>query len=136
MTITFEKDGSVVKTGGAELAPPGYTDSADCHGVTFAKGQVWINNDQVPTILKGDGYVKTATPGVGAVGIYSLDGSPKTTQHSVTVTGVDANGVPNEVYGKGGITAPATTPPGPGPNTGWYDPNAKLNYYEKKEQKP
>jgi hypothetical protein len=30
--------------------------SSDCHGTTFASGQVWINNDQVGKIIKGDGY--------------------------------------------------------------------------------
>ena len=28
----------------------------DCHGVTFGDGKFWINNDQVPSILKGDAY--------------------------------------------------------------------------------
>ena len=28
----------------------------DCYGVTFGDGKFWINNDQVPSILKGDAY--------------------------------------------------------------------------------
>jgi RHS repeat-associated protein len=28
----------------------------DCHGATFADGQYWIDNNQVPTLLRQDGY--------------------------------------------------------------------------------
>lgn len=28
----------------------------DCYGVIFGDGKFWINNDQVPSILKGDAY--------------------------------------------------------------------------------
>jgi RHS repeat-associated protein len=30
--------------------------NTNCHGTTFADGQYWLNNDQVPALLKGDGY--------------------------------------------------------------------------------
>lgn len=32
----------------------------DCHGVTFTKGEFWINNDQVPQLIKSDGLVEVA----------------------------------------------------------------------------
>jgi RHS repeat-associated protein len=123
----FWEDRNAGGTVVSDTAPAGFSDVADCHGWTFAKGQVWINNDQVPTILKGDGYQKTATPGVGSVGIYS---NSEGAQHSVTVTGVDTNGKPNQVDSKGGITAPALLAPGPGPGSAWIA-KALLEYYDK-----
>lgn len=58
------------------------SDESDCHGTTFAKGQVWINNDQVEAIIKGDNYTKTKEPQPGDVGVYRTGGS---VEHSVIV---------------------------------------------------
>jgi RHS repeat-associated protein len=30
--------------------------ATDCHGTSFAGGEYWIDNNQVPALLKGDGY--------------------------------------------------------------------------------
>ncbi|MBL8262569.1 MAG: RHS repeat-associated core domain-containing protein [Xanthomonadaceae bacterium] len=98
----------------------------DCHGSSFASGQVWINNDQVKKIVNGDGYEVTTNPAPGDIGIYTSDGSLGTTQHSVTVLTVGAQGV-ESVSSKGGITNKVeTTPAG-----GWNDPASKLTYYTK-----
>ncbi|MGB9028714.1 MAG: hypothetical protein WCC27_01235, partial [Acidobacteriaceae bacterium] len=103
--------------------------SADCHGTTFAAGQVWINNDQVGKLIKGDGFSMTSNPQVGDVGVYTRNGSLSTTDHSVSVLSLGAGGV-NTVGSKGGITPYTVTTPG----RGWYDPNDKLTYYTQHPQ--
>ena len=130
--VIRDAKGNVAKSGGNELLPSGWSNSADCHGTTFAKGQVWINNDQVKAIIAGDHYKNTSTPNIGDVGIYSIGGNLTDTQHSVRVTSLDSYScTPSTVYSKGGITAPETTSPGPGPNSAWSDPTATLQYYTK-----
>ncbi len=71
----------------------------DCHGLTFADGKYWVNNDQVGKLLKGDGYEKTKTPQPGDVAIFSANGEAV---HSLTVTGVNDKGQVTEVTGLGG----------------------------------
>jgi len=138
MTVTIkDASGRVIVQGDASVLGPGYTCTTDCHGTTFAEGQVWIDDPQVPKLLKGDGYIETATPRPGDIGVYSSDGRPRTAVHSVRVTAVEAEtGRVTQVYGKGGITPPARTAPGPGPGTGWHDPKVKLKYYRKKPMSP
>jgi len=135
MHITVsDSAGNVVYDGGKDkYFPPNYNNTTDCHGQTFAKGQVWINNDQVPTIIAGDGYVPTQNPGLGDVGVYSIGGRLKDTVHSVTVSEM-ACGSPSGVASKGGITPFQITAPGPGEGTGWYDPNVTLTYYTQKQK--
>ena len=110
----------------AELGP-GWSAQADCHGTTFAHGQLWINNDQVPSILSGDGYHSTTTPGVGDVGIYSRGDAvtPGSVDHSVRVSGTDASGDVTSVTSKGGITPKVETTP----SGGWSDQSDSLTYY-------
>ena len=112
----------------------GYNNTTDCHGNTFASGQVWINNDQVENLMKGDGYRqvgKKETVQAGDVGIYSADGtlSPTSVQHSVTVNDVGATSVTS----KGGITPlQPSIAPGPGPGTAWNpqeNESVKLTYW-------
>lgn len=129
--------GSIIAEGGPDLVPgwSGYSCTADCHGVTFAKGQVWINNDQVEKLVKGDNYkeVKRSAPKPGDVGIYSTDGKLKTAVHSVRAEKVNRDGKVTKVISKGGITPKVSVAPGPGPGTGWNDASAKLRYYRKEE---
>ncbi len=112
-----------------QLKAQGADNSSDCHGTTFAKGQVWINNNQVESIIKGDGYVLTSSPQAGDVGIYSRGGNLRSTVHSVLVNTVDAKGGVIDVTSKGGITPRVNTVPGPGANTAWKDPTVKLQYF-------
>jgi uncharacterized protein RhaS with RHS repeats len=106
----------------------GYNNTTDCHGNTFASVQVWINNDQVENLMKGDGYRqlgKKETVQAGDVGIYSLDGtlSPTSVQHSMIVNDAGATSVTS----KGGITPlQPSIAPGRGPGTAWEDERAKL----------
>lgn len=103
---------------------------SDCHGLTFADGDFWINNDQVPALLNGDGYVKTDSPSVGDVGVYTdASGNPV---HSVTVSKVSPDGTVQSVAGLGGTESAASAkPPAPGPGGAWNDPNARIEYYKK-----
>ena len=135
MSVTLrDAKGKVVGQGGSELFGAGYSNAADCHGTTFAEGQVWINNDQVAKLIKGDNYVKTTAPAPGDVGVYTQNGKLSTAVHSVAATAIDANGNVTQVTSKGGITPKVQVAPGPGPNTGWQDPKAKLDWYRKKQE--
>jgi RHS repeat-associated protein len=139
----YDADGNMVSQGDVNTIKvngeswTGFNNTADCHGVTFAEGQVWINDNQVRELMRGDGYDinnPVSTPTINDVGIYSTDGSlsSSTVRHSVRVTKTDAHsGNVTEVKSKGGITREVNTVPGPGPNTAWYDTNAKLRYYRK-----
>ena len=136
-----DSDGKVLTADGAavqkQLKDNGYSNVADCHGTTFAKGQVWINNDQAEKIIKGDHYRATSSPQAGDVGIYTSDGKLQNTVHSVLVNTTDSKtrGVV-DVTSKGGITPKVVTAPGPGQGTAWHDPNAKLQYFTQRVNPP
>jgi len=107
---------------------------ANCHGTTFAKGQVWIDNLEVGKVLTGDGY-RTLGAGekaqVGDAGMYSQDdGGGTYYAHSVRVNSVNAQGVV-DVVSKGGITRQRIDTPGPGRGTAWELNNqtTKLQYW-------
>jgi RHS repeat-associated protein len=123
----------------------GSDNSSDCHGVTFAQGQVWIDNDQVKKIINNDGYRPLAdneAPQVGDVGIYAQGRKFDlgNTQHSVTVNSI-LNGQVQNVISKGGINRRRISPPGPGPGTAWNSAdnlsdkrNTQLKYFTKRVQ--
>ena len=97
---------------------------ADCHGVTFANGEYWINNDQVDAMLNGGGFklAKTAKP--GDVLVYrDVHGE---VVHSVTVSQVDAAGRPLQVSGLGGIEMKEHFDD---PSVAWFDPSASREIY-------
>jgi hypothetical protein len=58
----------------------------DCHGVTFADEQYWINDDQVESILAGDNYTAVDIPIAGDIAI--LRNAESGIIHSVTVVNV------------------------------------------------
>jgi RHS repeat-associated protein len=145
ITVTIQDgEGNAVASGGKELVGQifgengsNYSNVADCHGTTFAKGQVWINNDQVEKIVAGDHYARTSTPQTGDVGIYTTDGNLKNTNHSVLVNTVNSRtGGVVDVTSKGGITAKVIATPGPGQGSAWQDPNAKLQYFTQRTNQP
>jgi RHS repeat-associated protein len=101
----------------------------DCHGYTFALGQVWINNDQVRSILRGDNYreVNRTDVRVGDVALYV--NSRNRVQHSGIVVSFDSNGEPM-VRSKSGVQEePQTRPVAPGPGGGWWDPASHVEYH-------
>ena len=101
----------------------GLDNSTDCHGVSFASGQVWIDNSEVPKLLKADGYRQvTGNEEVqaGDVVIYTTDGTPNGTVHSATL-----NQDRSTVTSKGGLEPlKPSVSYGPGPGTAW---NPKRN---------
>ncbi|MGE3466189.1 MAG: RHS repeat domain-containing protein [Pyrinomonadaceae bacterium] len=114
----------------------GLSHSCNCHGTTFAEGQVWINGSEVPKLLEADGYESTKTPGVGAVGVWGQyedrkDGSVKVSnvEHSVTVTQVSGGNV-TEVSGKDGVTRPRPSSPAASWNP--RGKNVELRYWSRK----
>ena len=103
--------------------------NTNCHGTTFAKGQVWINNDQVGSILKGDNYVKETKSEAkkGDVLVYNLDNPNKgDADHSVTVTENKDGQV--TVYGQGGLEVENHSD---NANKAW--PGGTQSYYRKEE---
>jgi hypothetical protein len=94
---------------------------------------VWIDNNQVSAIVKGDGYTQTTAPSAGDVGIYTKNGDLSTTVHGVKVDLVDSNtGKVEEVTSKGGITPKVETTT----DKAWSGSNTQLLYYTKpKKQK-
>ncbi len=101
----------------------------NCHGTTFASGQVWIENDQVTKLMKYDGFRPLGTnerAEVNDVGVYRTD--EYINEHSVRVNSVNDKGVVN-VISKGGIQPQFILPPGPGKNTAWTDPVSRIEYF-------
>src|SRR6185295_8784036 len=75
----------------------------NCHGLTFADGQYWIFNNDIPTLLDADGYKKVdkgIKPQVGDIVIYTVGGD---VVHSATVTAVDEQGTVTAVSGIAGV---------------------------------
>jgi RHS repeat-associated protein len=104
------------------------SNTTNCHGITFTSGQVWIENDQVDALRKGDGYRKlgeSESAQANDIGIYREDDFPV---HSVRVNSTNATGVV-DVISKGGITRQVIAKPGPGTSTAWNNPTAKLQYF-------
>jgi hypothetical protein len=54
MGVIYADDGTEIQAFKNITGDKGW--DTDCHGVTFAEGQVWINNDQVDKLLIGDNY--------------------------------------------------------------------------------
>ncbi len=51
----FANDGTPIQVfKNTTNADAGWT--TNCHGTTFTDGLYWLNNDQVPALIKGDGY--------------------------------------------------------------------------------
>jgi RHS repeat-associated protein len=138
--VVKDSDGNVSAEGTREaertLKAEGFSNYADCHGVTFAQAnaqaKIWIGNGEVGKIITGDGYRPTNNPAQGDVGVYTLNGNLATTRHSVSVNSVNARGAVIGVTSKAGITRQQNTTPGPGPNTAWPDPTVRLQYFTKR----
>jgi RHS repeat-associated protein len=108
-----------------------YLLDCDCHGLTFADGEYFIDNGQVKTLLAGDKYQITNDPQIGDVAIYT--NSNGDVVHSTTVVGVDENGNVVEVAGLGGVEVASSTT---SPKGAWpYDPNVIVTYYHKTKDK-
>jgi RHS repeat-associated protein len=134
---SFNKSAPIVGVrDGAPIAGPESKDKraeCNCHGLTFAGGKYWIENNQVDKLLKGDNYHRTDTPKVGDIAVYrNADGE---VVHSATVTKTEGEGTVTEVSGLGGIQTQAhSDPPTPGGGA-WPFPDSTVEYYTKPDDK-
>ncbi|WP_315814191.1 RHS repeat-associated core domain-containing protein [Paraflavitalea speifideaquila] len=71
----YDKKGNLLSTAKDDLAKHGYEAVSDCHGYTFAKGKLWINDDQVNTLLDHDGYSRNVSEGSADAAIFKKGGA-------------------------------------------------------------
>ena len=119
----FTDNGVPIRAFRYQMGHPGM--KTDCHGVTFADSDYWIDNDQVDKILSGDSYEITNNPKAGDILIYRQDGA---VVHSVTVESVDKNGNVTGVSGLGGIQTETTVQT---PDNAWPFGNPTQETYTK-----
>lgn len=120
----YANDGTAIQAYKNVGYDPGF--NYDCHGLSFGGAQVWIDNSQVPSILRGDGYVRVGSPRPSDIAVYS---NSIGVQHSAVVTRVNDQTGNVRVVGKGGPFPPEATPVNPGPGGGWDDPSATFEYF-------
>jgi len=101
--------------------------NTNCHGTTFADGQVWINNDQVDKIIKVDNYVREDKKDAKSDDVVTYNSNGEA-QHSVTVTETNSKTGDVTVYGQGGLEVQNSKK---NVNEAWPDSSAKQNYYKK-----
>ncbi|MBP5710502.1 MAG: hypothetical protein J6W84_05950 [Bacteroidales bacterium] len=79
--------------------------TTNCHGTAFADGQYWLNNDQVPALLHGDGYQKLTIEEAqtGDILLYHGNSYKGDIEHSMTIVKTDRTLEGTEVYGQGGL---------------------------------
>ena len=77
---------------------------ANCHGTTFADGEFWLNNNQVPALIAGDGYEEISSVSDLQEGdaLLYLGGTGEA-EHSVTVAATDGTVLGLKVVGLGGL---------------------------------
>ena len=98
----FADDGTKIQvyrnvTGSAEW-------KTNCHGTTFLDALYWLNNNQVPSLLKGDGYVDVEPTKLIEKDIIVFENKTTTdSERSATVTKPDAQIEEAEVEGEGGL---------------------------------
>lgn len=83
---------------------------SDCHGTSFAQSKLWINNNQVPSLLKGDGYqeVDETKSKLGDIVVYT--DNKNNVEDSKTVAVKDPK-KGTLVYGQGGLDEKNTLKP-------------------------
>jgi RHS repeat-associated protein len=79
----------------------------DCHGLTFADGKYWVQDNDVQGLLEGDSYMAVTKAQAGDVAIFR-DGDGNVI-HSTTVTQVDKNGKVLATSGLGGVERKSET---------------------------
>lgn len=138
--LSFKKDdtSSIAKLAEmqSQLDSAGYDAAADCHGVSFAEGQVWINNNQVEKLLKADGYRAV----VGSEQVQSDDivvyskGVNQKENGGVDLSGVAHSARMNSdlttVTSKSGILPlQRSMPVGPGKGSAWESEKTKITVW-------
>lgn len=83
---------------------------SDCHVASFAQSKLWINNNQVPSLLKGDGYLEVdeLKSKLGDIVVYT--DNKNNVEDSKTVAVKDPK-KGTLVYGQGGLEEKNTLKP-------------------------
>ena len=69
-TVKIDKSGKIITDTTSSVDTTKYDCVADCHGNTFGDNQIWINDDQVETILENDDYVQTSTDNIAEIAVF------------------------------------------------------------------
>ena len=129
------KVGDILYDDGTRTSDPTTTNPmcSDCHGMTFADGKYWIENNQIDSLLEGDGYEKIeGAAQVGDVVIYRNQGQ---VIHSATVTKVSDQGQVLMVKSLAGTAIlPTEQTMGPGPGSAWSFTPAVTEIYREPQQ--
>jgi RHS repeat-associated protein len=96
----FADDGTPIEVFKNNSMDAGF--DTNCHGTTFTDGKYWLNNDQVSSLVKGDGYTEQ-TLECSEVGDKVVYKEGEDSAHSMTVTKTDGTAEGMMVYGQGGV---------------------------------
>lgn len=98
----------------------------DCHGVTFADAEYWINNGEAMKILSGDHYQQQENPQIGDVAVYFDEKG--NVVHSATVIQIGEQPDNVVVEGLGGLEV---TSHQDRVKEAWTAPGTVVSYYRK-----
>jgi RHS repeat-associated protein len=70
----YDSKGNLLSTTKESLSKHGFEAVSDCHGYTFAKGRIWIDDDQVNTLLDHDNYTRNTTESKADAVIFKKGG--------------------------------------------------------------
>ncbi len=79
VNAVFDKNGSLMSTSSSAVDNSQFDCVADCHGYTFTDNRLWINDDQVETILANDGYDRNVSENMAGIVVFK---KAKNTVHS------------------------------------------------------
>jgi hypothetical protein len=69
-TVKTDKNGKILTDTTSSVDTSKYDCGADCHGKTFGDNKIWINDDQVQTILDNDGYMNTGSESLAGIVVF------------------------------------------------------------------
>jgi len=105
----FTNDGTPIKVYKFLNGYEGF--KTDCHGLTFAEGKYWIDNDEVRKILDGDEYDDVLDGTIKKGDVVTQEDSSNNIIHSSTVSCTDGTCQGSTSFGIGGVqTEPIDRP--------------------------
>lgn len=126
MGVIYADDGTEIQAFKNITGDKGW--DTDCHGVTFAEGQVWINNDQVDKLLIGDNYESINKSEASKNDIVVYRNKNNEPEHSVTVVSSENETI--IVNGQGGLEKENHQDE---VNSAW-DKNSTQDFYRKRNR--
>ena len=69
-TVKTDKNGKILTDTTSSVDTSKYDCEADCHGKTFGDNKIWINDDQVQTILDNDDYMNTGSESLAGIVVF------------------------------------------------------------------